>query len=237
MTASADEYEILKTASDRLPFARTSIWYRNDTATGLSYENRHSHSPEAQLARRAAIATMRNYLMLRALGDEEHVVWVDADVVEFSDGIIEAMMAHSKVNKDAGIITAECHQNRMDNYDKNAWKVNSSELMGPIADQDRTQAVQKLVDTRLMVPQLISGTKDTSLVPLDSVGGTLLYIRPDLIRQGLTFPYFNVVGTTWSQFGWIGVETEGICYMAKALQGGGCYVLGGGYHTRHADWG
>ncbi|WPG98745.1 Hypothetical protein R9X50_00153900 [Acrodontium crateriforme] len=237
MTASAEEFETLKAASDRLPFARTSIFYRKDTSTGLSYENRHNHSPEAQLERRSAIATMRNYLMLRALEDELHLVWLDADVVELSPRIIQTMLRHSTDNREAGIITAECHQNQMDNYDKNAWKVNSPDLKGTIGDGDRATAVQSLVDTRLMIPDLIKDTKDSEIIPLDSVGGTLLYIRADLVRQGLTFPHVNVVGTTWNQFGWIGVETEGICYMAKGLEGGGCFVLGGHHHIRHTDWG
>ena len=72
---------------------------------------------------------------------------------------------------------------------------------------------------------------------MDSVGGTILYIRANLIREGVVFPHFNIVGTTWEQAGWVGVETEGLCYMAKGLVGGGCYVLGGKHHVRHSDWG
>jgi hypothetical protein len=69
------------------------------------------------------------------------------------------------------------------------------------------------------------------------VGGTILCIRARLVREGVVFPHFNIVGTTWSQPGWIGVETEGLCYMAKGLTGGGCYTLGGKHYVRHSDWG
>jgi len=175
--------------------------------------------------------------MVRTLQDEQHLVWIDADVVELSPDIVQTMISHADRNADAGIITARCEQNEMDNYDKNAWKVNAPQLMGPVNDEARAAAVEELVNTRLMVPQLIEDTSDTDIVPLDSVGGTILYIRADLVRQGVSFPTKNVVGTTWSQPGWIGVETEGICYVAKGLQGGGCYVLGGNHHVRHTDWG
>jgi hypothetical protein len=88
-----------------------------------------------------------------------------------------------------------------------------------------------------MVDQAIMGTGDSEIVPLDSVGGTILYLRAKLVREGVVLTHFNIVGTTWEQPGWIGVETEGLCYMAKGLPGGGCYMLGGKHYVRHSDWG
>jgi mannan polymerase complexes MNN9 subunit len=175
--------------------------------------------------------------MSRALEDEKHIVWLDADVVFLSDGIVQTMVSHSEKVDDAGIITARCHQNQMENYDKNAWRVGDGSVQGVIPDDERAASVQKLAETRVMVDQAIMGTDDSDIVPLDSVGGTILYIRASLVREGVVFPHFNIVGTTWEQSGWIGVETEGLCYMAKGLPGGGCYVLGGKHHVRHSDWG
>lgn len=236
MTASAEVYEEAKTATRRLPFGRVSILQHQDAASNFDYRDRHNSA--MQLARRSALAALRNRLMVSALRDEKHVVWLDADVVEMSDGVIQAMMHHADMDEDAGIITVMCHQNQMDNYDKNAWKVSDDpELRGVVDDAGRQAAVSRLVETRQMLPELVQGTDDGELVCLDSVGGTLLYIRAELVRQGVNFPHFNVVGTTWNQFGWIGVETEGICYVARGLKGGGCYVLGGHHHVRHADLG
>lgn len=236
LTASEDEYAALKRTSDRLPLARFAIYYRPNRGDSVAYEDRHN--PQVQLARRSTIATLRNYLMIRALEEESHIVWIDADVVQFSDGIVQTMIKHSVTNGDVGILTARCQQAAMDNYDKNAWRVGDTpQLRGPIADADHDSASQDLVNTRLMVPELINGTADSDLIPLDSVGATILYIRADLVRQGVSFPHFSAVGTTWSQSGWIGVESEGICYMAKGLQGGGCYLLGGKHYVRHSDWG
>ena len=175
--------------------------------------------------------------MLSALEDEAHIIWLDADVVEISANLVQTMITQSTSHPHAGIITAACHQNKMENYDKNAWKVNSPALMDIIPDSARPAAVRDLVKRRYFVPDLYSQAPDETLIQLDSVGGTILYIRSELIRQGVSFPHFNIVGTTWSQRGWIGVETEGICYAAKDLKGGGCYALGGKHHVRHTDWG
>jgi hypothetical protein len=236
MTASLDEYHKIRMATEVLPFARVEIYHHTETKPeGYSYE--HRHSPAAQLQRRSALAQVRNQLMLRALRDEKHIVWLDADVVFLSEGIVQTMLGHSESTEDAGIITARCHQNQMENYDKNAWRVSDAEVQGSVPEGARDSFVQRLAETRVMVPEAIAGTSDTDIVPLDSVGGTILYIRASLVRQGVVFPHFNIVGTTWSQPGWIGVETEGLCYMAKGLAGGGCYTLGGKHHVRHSDWG
>ncbi|KAH8680531.1 hypothetical protein BX600DRAFT_444628 [Xylariales sp. PMI_506] len=110
-------------------------------------------------------------------------------------------------------------------------------LLGPIRDEDRDLAFEELVASRKYVDQLVDGAGNDRLVPLDSVGGTLLYMRASLVRQGLTFPAHNVVGTTWRREGWVGLETEGICYAASFMKGGKCFVLGGDHYVRHADWG
>jgi hypothetical protein len=235
-TASLDQYHKIRTASMSLPFARVDIYYHAETKPGgNSYENRHS--PATQLGRRSALAVVRNELMLGALEDEKHIIWLDADVVFLSEGIVQTMIGHSENIEDAGIVTARCHQNEMGNYDKNVWRVGDGDVQGAISSEERATSVQKLVDTRVMVDQAIMGTGDSEIVPLDSVGGTILYLRAKLVREGVVLTHFNIVGTTWEQPGWIGVETEGLCYMAKGLPGGGCYVLGGKHYVRHSDWG
>ena len=42
--------------------------------------------------------------MLMALEDEKHIiVWLDADMVFLSDGIVQTMIGHSEKTEDAGI--------------------------------------------------------------------------------------------------------------------------------------
>ena len=258
MTSSPEEYLEVKKATATLPFARASVYYYPPDEAGPSFPYEQRHDPAVQRARRGAIAALRNYLMLRALRDEEHIVWIDADVVELSEGIVQTMIAHSETRDDVGLITAACHHNDMLNYDKNAWAVDrnvsspSSSATSPasppsptspasildaVAHDDQEAAVRTLEETRFFVDVLGNGTSSDELLPLDSVGGTILYIRAGLIRRGVTFPTFNVVGTSWTGDGWIGVETEGICYVASSLAGGGCFLLGGDHHVRHADLG
>lgn len=60
------------------------------------------------------------------------------------------------------------------------------------------------------------GGKDT-FVPLDSVGGTMLYVNVDVHRQGVLFPVHHLIGSEWSSEGYDGIETEGLCYVAHFL--------------------
>ena len=80
--------------------------------------------------------------MLMALEDEKHIiVWLDADMVFLSDGIVQTMIGHSEKTEDAGIITARCHQNQVDNYDKNAWRVGDGDVQGAIFNDERAASV------------------------------------------------------------------------------------------------
>ncbi|OTA99454.1 glycosyltransferase family 62 protein [Hypoxylon sp. CI-4A] len=238
MTSSRDEFKTMKEALKSLPFARVALYYREDDgpASKIPYEDRHKD--EYQRTRRGALASARNYLMLRALQDEKHVIWVDADIVEFSRGVVQKMIEHSEKRADATVITALSTLTIAPLYDKNAWLLNKEIplLMGPVGDKDLTAAADKLVDTRTYMDEMLKGSKDEDLLPIDSVGGTILYMRADLIRQGINFPTSNVVGTTWTHEGWVGIESEGICYTVTHLEGGGgCFLLGGSHHVRHAD--
>ncbi|KAI8632875.1 glycosyltransferase family 62 protein [Xylariaceae sp. FL1651] len=260
MTSSREEYDKAVKATEKFPFARIALYFREDRGPKISYADRHK--PHVQRQRRANIAGLRNYLMLRTLRDEQHLVWVDADIVEMSKEIVQTMMRHADEHKGVGIMTALCTQTRAHNYDKNAWAfsrriqeeeeeeeeqaassgtnqtTNSSsplDIMGPVADDQLVAAVKQLSARRVYITELIENTHDNDLLHVDSVGATILYVRAHLVRQGITFPAFNVVGTTWTHDGWYGIETEGICYLASQVEGGGCFVLGGDHHVRHAD--
>ncbi|KAI3321655.1 glycosyltransferase family 62 protein [Xylariaceae sp. AK1471] len=247
MTSSREEYDKAVKATEKLPFARVALYFREEQGPKIAYSDRHK--PHVQRQRRARIASLRNYLMLRTLRDERHLVWMDADIVEISPRIVQTMIGHADEHKGVGIMTALCTQTRAHNYDKNAWafkrQVDESasddgnstmlDIMGPVGDDQLSAAVKRLVENRVYVNELIENTHDNDLLHVDSVGATILYVRAHLVRLGVTFPASNVVGTTWSHDGWYGIETEGICYLASQLEGGGCFVLGGTHHVRHAD--
>jgi hypothetical protein len=234
LTASTAEFKAIQKATDGLPLAKVTILHREDTGSGFAYEDRHK--PEVQDQRRALLARLRNYLMNGALQDESHILWIDADVVELSPNIVQTMLAHAQNRTDVGILTALCSRDTVYNYDMNAWKVAPAEL--DAADATNRGALQaKLENSKTWVPDLLRDTGDGDLVALDSVGGTLLYIRAELVREGLVFPWWGVVGAGWEREGYVGLETEGLCYLSARMGGGGCFVLGGNHKTRHADVG
>lgn len=231
-------------------FARASIIYhagfdkqkRNVTLDG-NREGRHDDS--VQKERRRLLARLRNYLMLSSLQFEDHIVWFDADVYISSDNLLQTFIeqsTNSKAKHDApiGVLTARC---RLDgdphsNYDRNAW-------LGPRQVPNRIELdilrkggifVPRPTGDTQMLHGLLKGTLNSDLIKLDSVGGTVLYIKADLVRQGLIFPPYYVIGTEWTmKEGWDGIETEGLCYIAMNL-GYGCYALGGDWvitHTNH----
>jgi hypothetical protein len=43
-----------------------------------------------------------------------------------------------------------------------------------------------------LVDELIDGTGDGDLLPLDAVGGTIVYMRANLVWEGLNFPSYYV---------------------------------------------
>ncbi|KAH8197995.1 hypothetical protein TruAng_007820 [Truncatella angustata] len=149
MTSSRDEFEEMRRAAETLPFARTTVYYQEDRGPRFAYQERHN--PAVQQQRRASIAELRNYLMLRSLRDEQHIFWIDADVVGFSDGIMQTMLTHSREKRDeVGLLTARCRQHLIDSYDKNAWVFDRDRqrLLGPVDDEQRQSAIEELVSSR-----------------------------------------------------------------------------------------
>jgi GT2 family glycosyltransferase len=118
-------------------------------------------SASLQIGRRSALARSRNHLLFRALHDEDWVLWLDVDVIEYPADIIETLLAPDK-----DIVTPNCVRTRGgSSYDLNAWR-----------DRGRLH----LHDLR----------SEGDLVRLDAVGGTMLLVRADAHREGLVFPPF-----------------------------------------------
>lgn len=114
-----------------------------------------------QLERRSVLAKSRNYLLFRALDDEDRVLWLDVDVIEYPGDIIEKLLATGK-----DIVHPNCVKYYGgDSYDLNAW---------------RDRGKLHLHDLR----------REGDLVKLHAVGGTMLLVKADLHREGLVFPTF-----------------------------------------------
>jgi hypothetical protein len=148
-----------------------------------------------QPARRAVLARARNHLLFRALHDEDWVLWLDVDVVDYPPDIIEQFLAF-----DRDIVHPHCViEPGGPTFDLNAWCDGGHRVM--------------------------SDMRGEGLVRLDAVGGTMLLVRADRHRDGLVFPPFfygnrsrwvrdphplgnHIVGE---------IETEGLGIMAKDM--------------------
>ena len=116
---------------------------------------------EYQIPRRQVLARVRNHLLFRALRDQDWVLWLDVDVTEYPPDLIERLLATGR-----DIVQPHCVKwYGGPTFDLNAWR-----------------------DHGRLVMHDMRGGKD--LVRLDSVGGTALFIRADVHRDGLIFPCF-----------------------------------------------
>lgn len=155
-----------------------------------------------QPARRAVLARARNHLLFRALADEEWVLWLDADVIDYPADIIQRLVGVGR-----GIVQPNCVLvPGGPSFDRNAWTNGGAEHL--------------------------SDRRGEHLIRLESVGGTMLLVRADLHRDGLVFPpFFYGNRSPWVRDPHplrgdnVGeIETEGLAIMAKDM-GTECWGL------------
>jgi hypothetical protein len=140
-------------------FRSVSVW-KKDFGVHVAAEVPR-WAPPIQLDRRSVLAKSRNHLLFHALDEEDWVLWLDVDVVEFPPDIIERLLG---VGKD--IVQPNCVLAYGDkSFDRNAWR-----------DGGRYH----LHDLR----------EEGDVVRLDAVGGSMLLVRADIHRDGLIFPPF-----------------------------------------------
>uniref|UniRef100_A0AAV1VHS8 Uncharacterized protein n=1 Tax=Peronospora matthiolae TaxID=2874970 RepID=A0AAV1VHS8_9STRA len=190
-------------------YTRLSVILRNDFAQGgLTRSNRHR--PSLQGSRRRMLARYRNYALLSTMQSwHQHVVWLDADT-KLIPSYLLAKMVHSGLD----ILTPVCYvevRGTLNNYDLNAW-------VGERTVRPPTHRHGTYVPRPLHVEFLDQIDKSKGpFAPIDSVGGTMLYVRADVHRQGILFPVHYVIGSEWGREGYDGIETEGLCYTASFL--------------------
>ena len=160
---------------------------------------------DKQRRRREILARSRNYLLSRALQDEDWVLWLDADVARYPANVIESLLAHGKEISVPNCVVAGSDQQ----YDLNTYRLKS--------DADQIDWRPYIIDGLLQPPAALGRwyLNDLQLfdaVEVDAVGGTMLLIKADLHREGLIFPPYPYRLT---------IETEGLSAMAKDM----------GYHS------
>ena len=188
-----DTHDLCSKIVERLSksFRRAAI-YKKDFGFSLP-PGVPRYAIEIQVQRRTTLAKSRNQLLFRALEDEDWVLWLDVDVIEYPSDILEQLLATRK-----DIVQPNCvYEYGGDSYDGNAW---------------RDHGKLHLHDLR----------SEGDVVALDSVGGTMLLVRADIHRDGLIFPAFRyglANPKTRTDNYWLGeIETEGFGIMAADME-------------------
>ncbi|KAG7666341.1 uncharacterized protein J8A68_000131 [[Candida] subhashii] len=200
-----------------------------DKNAGFSREERQSDN--IQRLRRRLIAKSRNFLLSNVLEDEQYTFFLDADVVffDYPENVISTFI---KTEKD--IIVPRVTRGGNQDYDKNSWRGQRTkpsqeelDLMDknqwdkwgyvPYDVDDKMWHFQSYVDDNHQEHTKHKDEHDY-IVPLDSVGGAVLFAKSVVYKQGAIFPTSNIIGTSWDRSeGYDGIETEGLCYLAKPL--------------------
>jgi hypothetical protein len=143
-----------------------------------------------QQVRRTILARSRNHLLFRALADEDWVLWIDVDVIDYPPDVVQRMLATGRsIVHPHGVLDPGGPT-----FDLNAWRDHG----------------------RLHMAELRA---EGELVRLDAVGGTMLLVRADVHRDGLVFPPFPYGRQSpLVRPGRAGeIETEGLGLMAKDM--------------------
>lgn len=172
--------------------------------------------PSIQLQRRTVLAWSRNHLLFASLGDEEWVLWLDADVVEYPPDIIERLVGVARATG-ADVVHPHCVVTPGGpSFDCNAWT---------------DHGAFHLDDYRGL-----------GAVELHAVGATMLLVRADRHRDGLVWPahgyglahaHARTDPTAIGRPGLGEVESEGLGLLASDM---GILCLGlPDLEVRHVD--
>ncbi|KAG0301225.1 Polynucleotide 5'-hydroxyl-kinase grc3 [Dissophora globulifera] len=146
-TASPRQDPTLVAMESHISILRAQSSYRKITllhqaSQSTSYTHSERHAYEVQEKRRKALARCRNQLLISALMDESWVLWLDADVVEYSPRLMTELMA---LNKD--IVVPNCFRSetswfadKIIPYDRNNWFETTESMANQrVLDKDEVQ--------------------------------------------------------------------------------------------------
>lgn len=151
-------------------------------------------APAYQLTRRTILARARNQLLFRALKDEDFVLWLDVDVISYPADLIERLLDVGRDILHPHCVTAPSGAT----FDRNGWAEHGTKFLSDYRGSGRP-------------------------VRLDAVGGTVLFIRADIHREGLIFPPYrygvenSAIRPRHDVWGRGEVETEGLGVMAQDM--------------------
>ncbi|KAG0225686.1 Golgi mannosyltransferase complex subunit [Mortierella sp. GBA43] len=190
------------------PYRRITIIQQRSEPHNYTQESRHDYG--AQETRRKILSRCRNALLSSSLFDESWILWLDVDVIEYSQDMLIKLM---KLNKD--IVVPNCFRSESGwlfsksmPYDRNNWSETQESLANQrVLDDDEVlfEGYEKDHPTyRQSMADLDPNTRQ--LVPLDGVGGTFTLVKAVVHRSGVNFPVHPVDHE---------IETEGLAKLAK----------------------
>lgn len=188
------------------------------------------HDRRIQRERRRLIARARNYVLFSSLRHEQYTLFLDADVVRLE----HRQMLAEFVRSQRDIVVPRIARGDNADYDRNSWRGprrTPSERQLALMDLNQWSKVSyEPRDARGMyhfsnhAEEIKNLTHDDErrrldyAVELDSVGGAVLFAKSVVYKQGVVFPASYIVGTAWPRAeGYDGIETEGLCYLARPL--------------------
>lgn len=171
---------------------------------------------EIQRRRRGILADARNQLLAAALRDEDHVLWLDADLIDYPATLLSRL-----VDSGHDIVVPRCDLPDGRIFDLNTFRFDPDRT---IAEDPRWMTDGAFMPLSGIGRRYLDADLGRESVPLDGVGGTALLVRADLHREGLRFPSEPYRGY---------LETEGLAAMAADM-GITCYGLPG-LRVIHAD--
>jgi glycosyltransferase involved in cell wall biosynthesis len=157
-------------------------------------------APAIQRRRREVLARSRNRLLSGALGDEDWVLWLDADLVDYPPDLLARLLAAGR-----DIVVPHCILPDGRTFDLNSFRLDGT----AVGEEDP----RHLADGIFQPPRgagrrYLGDFPGEEAVPLHGVGGTALLVRADLHREGLCFPPYSHRGY---------IETEGLAAMARDM--------------------
>ena len=157
-------------------------------------------APDIQRRRRELLARSRNRLLSGTLGDEDWVLWLDADLVDYPPDLLARLLAAGR-----DIVVPHCVLPDGRTFDLNSFRLTAPETGG---EDPRHLADGVFQPPRGVGRLYLDAFAGEGIVPLDGVGGTALLVRADLHREGLCFPPYSHRGY---------IETEGLAMMARDM--------------------
>lgn len=160
---------------------------------------------------RAALASMRNSLVLATIGPKTAwVLWLDSDVVETPASLVQDLASYDKP-----LIVANCYQRQADDklkpVDACSWQESAEQAeeramkLGPdeivVQDLEEGSSTPPVTGRALlahMYDPAVSKAGPEEAVPLDGVAATALLVKAQVHRDGAMFPpfaFYNLVGS------------------------------------------